>query len=75
MKSISLFLVVLSLNIFLYAQPFGDAGPGFRITKLEYENSGGEKACTYFKYNNDGILFKAFWVLDDKELNYHKKLK
>ncbi len=64
-KSISLLLAVLCLNIFIYSQPFGDAASGFRVTKLVYENSSGEKACTYFKYNNDGILFKAFWVLDD----------
>jgi len=66
MKRTLLLLVVLSLNIFLYSQPFGDAAANFRITKLEYENSGGEKACTYFKYDNNGILIKAFWILDDK---------
>jgi hypothetical protein len=65
-KSIPLLLVVLSLNIFLYSQPFGEAAENFRITKLEYENSIGEKGCTYFKYDNNGILIKAFWVLDDK---------
>jgi hypothetical protein len=66
MKRAPLLLVVLSLNIFLYSQPFGEAAENFRITKLKYENSSGEKGCTYFKYNNDGILFKAFWILDDK---------
>jgi hypothetical protein len=65
-KSIPLLLVVLSLNIFLYSQPFGEATENFRITKLEYENSIGEKGCTYFKYDNNGILIKAFWVLDHK---------
>jgi hypothetical protein len=65
-KTVSLLLTALCLNIFLYSQPFGDAATNFRITKLGYENTGGEKACTYFKYNNKGILYKAFWFLDDK---------
>ena len=59
-------LVVLNLNILLLSQPFGDASAGFRITKLEYYNSNGEKACTYFNYSKDNILNRAYWVLDDK---------
>jgi hypothetical protein len=65
-KSISILSVILSLYFYLCSQPFGDAASDFRITKLEYENSSGEKGCTYFKYNNDDILYKAFWNLDDK---------
>ncbi len=60
---------MLSLNICLYAQPFGDASENFRITKLDYENGSGEKACTYFKYDNNGKLFKAFWTLEDESRN------
>ena len=60
------FLVVICLNVCLYAQPFGEASADFRIKKLEYENASGEKAITYFKYNHEGILSKAFWILDDE---------
>jgi hypothetical protein len=75
MKSVSILLVVLSINIFLNAQPFGDAAPNFRITKQEYNNTSGEKGCTYFKYDNNGTLFKSLWILDDKSrssVNYYE---
>lgn len=66
MKGFTVLLVILCINTFLYAQPFGESGAEFRITKLEYKNSSGEEACTYFRYNNDGTLYKALWILDDK---------
>ncbi len=75
MKNIYLLLAVLSINIFLNAQPFGDASPNFRITKQEYNNTSGEKGCTYFKYDNNGTLYKSFWVLDDQSrssANYYE---
>lgn len=33
--------------------------------QLYYENSSGEKGLTTFNYNEDGILDKAIWELDD----------
>jgi len=68
---IPLLVIVISR---VYAQPFGDAATNYRIKKLIYENSLGEKGCTYFRYNNQGRLIKAFWILDNKSkssINYY----
>lgn len=54
------------MNFCLYAQPFGEASEEFRIITLKYINTSGEKAVTYFKYDNNGRLYQAYWVLDDK---------
>ena len=36
-----------------------------RLIKLHYENLSGEKALTTFKYNDDGIMYEAYWELLD----------
>ncbi len=61
---VSLFFMFLSYNIF--AQPFGDPTEGYRIVRLDYENSSGEKGYTLFKYDLDGKMIKGFWSLDDQ---------
>ncbi len=74
MKSVLLLLIILSYTIILSAQPFGDAGPDFRVIRQDYNNTSGEKGCTYFKYDNNGVLFKSLWILDDKSrssFNYY----
>ena len=63
------FLAAMCLNVCLCAQPFGEASADFRIKKLEYENASGEKATTWLKYDHEGILSKAFWILDDESRN------
>ncbi|MBA7544836.1 hypothetical protein ES705_37197 [subsurface metagenome] len=75
MKSILLILIVLNVSVSNYAQPFGEAAANYRIKKMYYENSSGEKASTYFKYNKYGKLYKAFWSLDNKSrhsINYYE---
>ena len=74
MKSVVLLTVILSFTIILSAQPFGEAGADFRVTKQDYNNTSGEKGCTYFHYDNRGVLFKSLWILDDKSrssFNYY----
>ncbi|MGD2034466.1 MAG: hypothetical protein PVF73_05375 [Bacteroidales bacterium] len=66
MKNFLFVFVFLGLPGFMYAQPFGEAVPGYRIVKLDYENSSGEKGSTFFAYNVNGVLVKALWSLDDK---------
>ncbi len=66
MKNICVILNAFCLNFGLYAQPFGEAAMNFRIIRLDYENKSGEIAKTYFKYDKNGILSEAFWVLDDQ---------
>jgi hypothetical protein len=66
MKYISQAIIVFCMGFNLGAQPFGKAAENFRILKLEYENTLGEKATTFFKYDYKGRLFKAYWILDDK---------
>lgn len=67
MKTINLILLLLIFDNCIYAQPFGEATAGYRIVKTDYENSTGEKAITFFRYNYNGKLYKAFWVTDDKK--------
>jgi len=66
MKNLFLILVLFNLNICLFAQPFGEAAPDFRIVKQDYENSAGEKSTTNFKYDHEGKLFKSFWSQIDE---------
>jgi len=47
------------------AQPFGMAGPGYRLNHMNYQESGGEKCSTLFFYDNRGLLCHAFWELAD----------
>jgi hypothetical protein len=45
------------------------------LLRLYYENSSGEKGLTTFDYNEDGILDKAIWELDDgtrTSLNFYE---
>lgn len=68
MKQI-LFFFFLGITQFALAQPFGDASKNFRISKMDYDNSGGEKGTTYFFYDVNGRLDKAFWTLADASRN------
>ncbi|MFC2137566.1 hypothetical protein ACFLTE_05270 [Bacteroidota bacterium] len=75
MKSIFLLLIAISIEICIYGQPFGEAATNFRIIKLDYENSSGEKAVTNFKYNYYGMLTKAYWSLYNNtrsSINYYE---
>jgi hypothetical protein len=60
MKRVFILSVVINLNIILLAQPFSGASAGFRIIKLKYYNSNGEKAWTYFRYDRDNRIHKAY---------------
>ena len=66
---------MLSLHSMVFAQPFGIAALNYHVIKMDYENSGGEKGSTFFKYNKQGILVKALWSLDNKSrysINYYE---
>lgn len=47
------------------AQPFGDPAKGYRIVRQDYRNGSGEVSFTAFDYNQQGILWRAFWCLTD----------
>ena len=59
-----LFLISI-LTIVCQAQPFGKNADGFRIIKSSYSNSSGENGSTNFYYNNNSVLHKSFWTLED----------
>lgn len=67
MKKSHLSLVVLAMWSFLLAQPFGYASKGYHIDKARYENASGEKATTYFYYDQNGMMNRALWTLDNNE--------
>jgi YD repeat-containing protein len=48
------------------AQPFEHTQEGFRLSRILYENSLGEKATTEFYYDADGHVSSAWWELTDK---------
>jgi len=41
----------------------------YRLIKLHYENSGGEKGLTTFVYDESGLMYKARWELLDGSRN------
>lgn len=65
-KGAFIIICLLSVTVRINCQPFGDAAPGYRIIRQEYENSSGEKAFTRFNYNCNGSLVKGFWSLTDR---------
>lgn len=82
MKNVSLFIISL-----LILFPFVSLGNGvadtsnksddleYRLFKLHYNNSSGEKGVTLFDYDEDGIMHKATWKLLDgsrSSLNYYE---
>jgi len=47
----------------------------YRLSKLHYNNSSGEKGVTIFEYDEDGIMHKAIWKLLDgsrSSVNYYE---
>jgi len=44
-------------------------GPRYRLEKLHYENSSGEKGVTIFEYSENGIMNTAKWKLLDESRN------
>ncbi len=58
-------IFVLCISFSIYAQPFGDAAANFRIIRLDYDNSSGEKGVTDFKYDSTGKIIKSYWSLID----------
>lgn len=80
MRNLQFFIMACTLGICL-----GSCGHGseknaetpeneFRLLKLHYENSGGEKGVTHFYYNREGRNYMAVWHLADSSrssLNYH----
>ncbi|MCK5148305.1 hypothetical protein KAR48_16225 [bacterium] len=63
MRKIWLIIIVLLINIRINAQPFGHAATGYRVVRLDFNASSGEKGSTCFIYNVDGRLYKSFWSL------------
>lgn len=52
----------------------GEPGNEYRMHKLYYENSQGEKGISSFYYNSKGENYMAHWQLEDSSrssLNYH----
>lgn len=64
---IILIIAISVLNTTIYSQPFGDAMPEYKIIKIHYENSSGEKGITHFRYDNQNKLIKAIWSLNVKD--------
>lgn len=60
----TLFLLLI-VSMEAIAQPFGEASPGYRITRQDYKNGSGESGFTTFDYDREGILWRAFWCLND----------
>ena len=61
MKQCFVILLLISIVHCSYGQPFGLASPGYRVEKLEYENSIGEVATTNFCYDYEGLLSGIKW--------------
>jgi hypothetical protein len=59
---------LLSATLFSFAsgQPLDHVQEGFRLSRLLYENSLGEKGTTEFYYDADGRVSSAYWELADK---------
>ncbi|MFC2124014.1 hypothetical protein ACFLU5_04310 [Bacteroidota bacterium] len=70
-------LLLLIIISEIYAQPVNlvnSQDHNFRLIKLHYENSGGEKGVTTFEYNIQGELYRAVWELLDGtrfSINYY----
>lgn len=58
---------IFLFSVLLFSQPFGQAAKNFRIVKLLYQNSSGEKGTTFFKYDNSGKMHQSYWSLDNKK--------
>jgi hypothetical protein len=58
----------LSIALFTFAsgQTLDHIQEGFRLSRLLYENSLGEKGTTEFYYDADGRVSSAWWELKDK---------
>lgn len=75
MKHIPILLFFSLLTNTLYSQPFGDAAQEYRVIRIEYENSGGSKETTNFKYDKTNRIKKALWTINDKSrysTNYYE---
>ena len=61
-------IIVMVFNTNIFAQ-FGikelPIYQNYRLVKLDYENKSGEKAFTNFEYNDDGVISKALWQMND----------
>ena len=66
MKRIIFFMVFLLAGMAVHSQPFGNAVHGYKIIRLDYQNASGENGVTYFKYDRNDRLIRAFWTLIDK---------
>jgi hypothetical protein len=63
-------LIVLAGFIALWAvpagaQPLEQVQAGYRLTRLVYENTLGEKGATDFSYDNDNRVCRGIWRLSD----------
>ena len=64
MKKNSCFLIlILALSSFLFCK--NPHNPEYQLFQLYYVNTSGENGVTTFDYNDEGILEKAIWELED----------
>lgn len=71
---IKIITIAFLLTCCVFAQPFGHAVKGYRVDRSYYRNASGEIARTYYMYDDEGMLFKTFWTLDNGErwsINYY----
>ena len=58
-------ILLISFIPAIFGQPFGHAADGYRIVRINYTNSSGEKGHTLFRYDNRSRLVGSLWSLDD----------
>lgn len=58
-------LLMLLLPFIGISQPFGHSAAAYRLSRMDYRNSSGEKGFTIFMYNNSGWISRAFWTKKD----------
>ena len=65
MYSVVLFILFLAPSPGLCCDSTNYLSNNFRLIKLHYENSSGEKGLTTFIYDENEIINKAYWQLND----------
>ena len=65
MYSVVLFILFLAPSPRLCCDSTHYLSNNFRLIKLHYENSSGEKGLTTFIYDENEIINKAYWQLND----------
>jgi hypothetical protein len=74
-KRLLCIILLVTFTGTLFAQPFGRAAADYRITRMLYTNSSGERGYTLFRYDRDDRLTRSLWSLEDSSrysLNFYE---